>query len=335
MTIKYLIVDPSFFVRKNGLRKISRLEEKIARFELSKLSASNSPNTSGLEVETTGRTQTISSGGAGGARSHAEFSSKELLRFKPTIVLPDALRVLDELQSGKQTVEDVIENPELKQVFKQWGSGKGFESRIKELHSGKLLVEFFNERKIKYATADEFNYNAQKIGKNSIHRVGLREMFSPAVADVIFQMLAVSVKEKPRAMIATCNGRFLKMIAKIQAAKFRSGLIVETGAISVKTYFFNIGETFKDYAAQISDYIPPELVANADFSDVLTFVPVISIARGSYLGVQHFRRKRRTREEKERGRLEDERIKREINAQCKEKGFLVQAKFPPQMSPYR
>ena len=55
MTIKYLIVDPSFFVRKNGLRKISRLEEKIAKFELSKLSASNSPNTSGLEVETTGR----------------------------------------------------------------------------------------------------------------------------------------------------------------------------------------------------------------------------------------------------------------------------------------
>ena len=148
-------------------------------------------------------------------------------------------------------------------------------------------------------------------------------------------MLAVSVKEKPRAIIATCNGKFLKMIAKIQAAKFRSGLIVETGAHSVKTYFFNIGETFKDYTAQISDYIPPELVENADFSDVLTFVPIISIARGSYLGVQHFRRKRRTREEKERGRLEDERIKREINAQCKEKGFLVQAKFPPQMSPYR
>ncbi len=337
LQIKYLIADPSFFVRKNGLRKISRLEEKIARFELSKLSASNSPNTSGLEVETTGRTQTISSGGAGGARSRAEFSSKELSMCKPTIVLPDALRVLDELQSGKQTVEDVIENPELKQVFKQWGLGKGFEKRIKELHSGKLLVEFFNERKIKYATADEFNYNPQKIGKDSIHRVGLREMFSsaPAVADVIFQMLAVSVKERPRAIIATCNGRFLKMITKIQAAKFRSGLVLETGAISVKTYFFNIGETFKDYAAQISDYIPPELVANADFSDVLTFVPVISIARGSYLGVQHFRRKRRTREEKERGRLEDERIKREINAQCKEKGFLVQAKFPPQMSPYR
>ena len=61
MTIKYLIVDPSFFVRKNGLSKIPRLEEKIAKFELSKLSSSNSPNTSGLEVETTGRTQTISS----------------------------------------------------------------------------------------------------------------------------------------------------------------------------------------------------------------------------------------------------------------------------------
>ena len=334
MTIKYLIVDPSFFVRKNGLRKISRLEEKIAKFELSKLSASNSPNTSGLEVETTGRTQTISSGGAGGARSRAEFSSKELSRFKPTIVLPDALRVLDELQSGKQSVEDVIENPELKQVFKQWGSGKGFESRIKELHSGKLLVEFFNERKIKYATADEFNYNTKKIGKDSINFEELRERFGLA-AKSFFQMLAVSVKEKPRAIIATCNGKFLKMIAKIQAAKFRSGLIVETGAHSVKTYFFNIGETFKDYTAQISDYIPPDLVENADFSDVLTFVPVISIARGSYLGVQHFRRKRRTREEKERGRLEDERIKREINAQCKEKGFLVQAKFPPQMSPYR
>ena len=160
-------------------------------------------------------------------------------------------RALDELQSGKQTVNGVIENPELKQVFKQWGLGKGFERRIKELHSGKLLVEFFNGRTIKYATADEFNYNAQKIGKNSIHPVGLREMFSPAVADVIFQMLAVSVKEKPRAIIATCNGKFLKMIAKIQAAKFRSGLVLETGAISVKTYFLNIGETFKDYAAQI------------------------------------------------------------------------------------
>ena len=102
MSIKYLIVDPSFFVRKNGLRKISRLEEKIAKFELSKLSASNSPNTSRLEVETTGRTQTISSGTDGGERSHAEFSSKELSRFKPTIVLPDVFRALDELQSGNK-----------------------------------------------------------------------------------------------------------------------------------------------------------------------------------------------------------------------------------------
>ena len=329
MTIKYLIVDPSFFVRKNGLNKIPRLEEKIAKFELSKLSSSNFPNTSGLEVETTGRTQTISSGGAGGARSRAEFSSKEISRCKPTIVLPDALRVLDELQSGKQTVNGVIENPELKQVFKQWGLGKGFEKRIKELHSGKLLVEFFNERKIKYATADEFNYNAQKIGKNSIHRVGLREMFSPAVADVIFQMLAVSVKEKPRAIIATYGERFSRKIAKIQAAKFRIGLIAEGSSIGVKTYFFNISETFRDYAGQISDYIPPELVENADFTDVLTFVPLMSIARGSYLGVQHFRKKRRTREEKERGRLEDIRIKREIDTQCINEGFLVT------MNPYR
>ena len=161
MTIKYLIVDPSFFVRKNGLKKIPRLEKKIAKFELSKLSTSNSSNTSRLEVETTGRTQTISSGGAGGARSRAEFSSKELSMCKPTIVLPDALRVLDELQSGKQTVEDVIENPELKQVFKQWGLGKGFEKRIKELQSrydssGELLKkDFINSKFISFTNKIE------------------------------------------------------------------------------------------------------------------------------------------------------------------------------------
>ena len=55
----------------------------------------------------------------------------------------------------------------------------------------------------------------------------------------------------------------------------------------------------------------------------------MSIARGSYLGVQHFRKKRRTREEKERGRLEDIRIKREIDTQCINEGFLVT------MNPYR
>ena len=36
MTIKHLIVDPSFFVRKNGLSKIPRLEEKIVRVKIEK-----------------------------------------------------------------------------------------------------------------------------------------------------------------------------------------------------------------------------------------------------------------------------------------------------------
>ena len=35
--VEYLIADPSFFTRKDGLRKLAKLEDQIVEYELSKI----------------------------------------------------------------------------------------------------------------------------------------------------------------------------------------------------------------------------------------------------------------------------------------------------------
>ena len=134
-------------------------------------------------------------------------------------------------------------------------------------------------------------------------------------------MLATCFVEKPVALIATCNRKFQKYISRLNIV--RVWLIPTTG---LTTYFFNIGETLTDFAPQIIEYIPADLV-----------VPMVAIAYpvafSTRRGIQYMR-KQRTKEEVEKDKKENFVIKEEIDRECKEKGFLVQAKVPPQMSPY-
>ena len=119
---------------------------------------------------TSGGTRTISPAGTGSTRNQTGFTYEELEKHRPTLVLSSVLKALDNLQSGKTNEDDEIKNnQELKEVFKAWGV-KDFATRIKDLHHGKELVQFFNENKIKYATENEFKYDPEKIGENCIFR---------------------------------------------------------------------------------------------------------------------------------------------------------------------
>jgi len=320
MTIKYLIVDPSFFTAKKGLKKLTKLQNQIAEYELSKTHASKIKSRK-LKVSTTsGGTRTISPAGTGSTRNQTGFTYEELEKHRPTLVLSSVLKALDNLQSGKTNEDDEIKNnQELKEVFKAWGV-KDFATRIKDLHHGKELVQFFNENKIKYATENEFKYDPEKIGENCI----FREVFDSLgeIGNTIYQQLATCYVNKRNSLIATCNRIFQKYISRLGIVRVWS-----SSTVGLTAYFFNIGETLTEFAPDIIEYIPPELSA-----------PMVAIAYpvafSTRRGIQYMR-KRRTKQEVEKEKKENFFIKEEIDRECKEKGFLVQAKFPPQMSPYR
>ena len=210
MKVEYLIADPSFFTRKDGLRKLAKLEDQIVEYELSKISASKIKPKKLKVATSSGGTQTISSAGLGGRGRQAGFTYEEREKHRPTIVLPSVLKALDNLQKGETNEDDEIKNnQELKEVFKGWGvKPSDFESRIKDLQKDKVFIEFFNVRKIKYATADEFKYNPEKIGENCI----FREVFDSLgkIGNTIYQQLATCYVNKRNSLIATCNRIFQK-----------------------------------------------------------------------------------------------------------------------------
>ena len=319
MKVEYLIADPSFFTTKNGLRKLAKLEDQIVEYELSKISASKIKPKKLKVATSSGGTQTISSAGLGGRGRQTGFTYEEREKHRPTIVLPSVFKALDDLQRQKIQEEEVIHNRELKEVFTGWGvKSSDFESRIKDLQKDKMFIEFFNTRKIKYATADEFKYNPEKIGENSLLWDKCVRVLGRVKGAVNFAMLATCKKLSPRAVIGTCSKRFLKNISKLGIVRFS---LTWSGPTA---YFFNIGQTLTEYAPTISNYIDPIL----DEPLLVIAKPVIIY---SALGIQYMR-KLRSKEELEKDKKETEEYRKNIDADCRKNGCIIQSH--PQ-SPYQ
>ena len=324
MKVEYLIADPSFFTRKNGLRKLAKLEDQIVEYELSKISASKIKPKKLKVATSSGGTQTISSAGLGGRGRQAGFTYEEREKHRPTIVLPSVFKALDDLQSHKIQEEEVIHNQELKEVFEAWGvKPSDFESRIKDLQKDKVFIEFFNARKIKYATADEFKYNPEKIGENSLPRAKCDRVLGEIIGKVYFELLATCKKLSPRAVIGSCSKRFLKNTSKLRIVRYSTSFAGPTYA-----HFFNIGETLAEYAPFIYDYIAPDIIES-----VIPFsAPVIIIS--SSFGIQYWR-KRRSKEEVKSTKQISKVLRKKIDEESKEFGMLIPRHnyLPPYLSP--
>ena len=321
MKVEYLIADPSFFTRKDGLRKLAKLENQIIEYELSETSAYKIKPKKLKVVTSSGGTQTISSTGFGGRGRQPGLTYEEREKHSPIIVLPSVFKALDDLLRHKIQEEEVIHNQELKKVFNGWGvKPSDFESRIKDLQKDKMFIEFFGRKdsKIKYATAAEFKYNPKKIGENSILLDEFVRILGKVKGKVNFEMLATCKKLSPRAVIGTCSKRFLKNTSKLGIVRFSLTMSGPTA------YFFNIGQTLTEYAPTISDYIDPVLTD-----------PLIVIAKPVIIysahGIQYMR-KLRSKEELNKDKKETEEHRKNIDADCRKNGSIIQC-FP--QSPYQ
>ena len=275
-----IIVDPSFFVVKNGLKKLQAFEEEYARVAISR------KHQAGIKVNqnTQSEQTTVNSDEPQSEQTTVNSdeppypTQEELERHKPKIILPSILKLLD--RQGKPFNDrNILENSDLQEVLHKWGlPKKNFRGFVEEIinPTEKDKIQFFEEperrKRIIYSDDPRVSFNPKKIGKNSLYLEQFVGKLSEPVSKVIFQMLAISQKFKKR--ILTCSRHFAKLCKKTTITTWK--LVSAIGAASIfqgiNCYFFSIGQDPAELLLELFPFL--DLAFAGGFTFLLPLAPV-------------------------------------------------------------
>lgn len=269
MQIKNLVVDPSFFVKPEKLKIISKLEKSIAEFELVKQSESGTMYVKHRIEATMGSEPQASTSDSGSSMGYsASFSEEELSKHKPKIILPNVLKAIDPLRirSEGMTVDQLADDYDLRDLFKHWGlkketirNEKSYREFIHKLKSSKLVDKFFDERRERIEWLKDPK-EEDKIGENSIHYRDLQKILqSRTVSKTIMQMLK-RLYGRADTCVVSCNTGFRKLTKKIGITRiklFASGTFASGSA--VKLYHFGYGLEPVEFLQTLG--LAPDLIA--------------------------------------------------------------------------
>ena len=268
MQIKNLVVDPSFFVKPEKLKIISKLEKSIAEFELVKQSESGTGYVKHRVEAIMGSEPQASTSNSGSSMGYASFSEEELSKHKPKIILPNVLKAIDPLRIKNQgiTVDQLADDYDLRDLFKHWGlkketirNEKSYREFIHKLKSSRLVDKFFDERRERIEWLKDPK-EEDKIGENCLwYRDILKILQSRTVSKTIMQTLK-RLYGSADTCVVSCNTGFRKLTKKIGITRiklFASGTVASSSA--VKLYHFGYGLEPVEFLQTLG--LAPDLIA--------------------------------------------------------------------------